>query len=89
MTLNDTLAKYSDWSFEAAFAVVVLAMLLLVIEYATYRSKLVAERELVAAGGVGSSPAETVPGRVENTAGRTCRSGSATWDAPSSWWPRR
>ncbi|TCN54120.1 cytochrome c-type biogenesis protein CcsB [Rhodococcus sp. SMB37] len=71
MTLNDTLAKYSDWSFEAAFAVVVLAMLLLVIEYATYRSKLVAERELVAAGGVGSSPAETVPGRVENTAGRT------------------
>ncbi len=71
MTLNDTLAKYSDWSFEAAFAVVVLAMLLLVIEYATYRSKLVAERELVAAGGVGSSPAETVPGRVENTTGRT------------------
>ncbi|MFD6858956.1 c-type cytochrome biogenesis protein CcsB [Rhodococcus sp. NPDC060086] len=70
MTLNDTLAKYSDWSFEAAFAVVVLAMLLIVTEYASYRSKVVAERELVSAGGAGSS-VRSGPGRVQNTTGRT------------------
>ena len=31
MTLNDTLAQYSDWAFESAFAVLVLALILLVI----------------------------------------------------------
>ena len=42
MTANDTLAKYSDWAFESAFAVLVLALILLVAEYATHRTDAVA-----------------------------------------------
>ncbi|KLL96675.1 cytochrome C assembly protein, partial [Rhodococcus sp. IITR03] len=45
MTENDTLARYSDWAFESAFAVLVLALVLLVAEYATHRADVVAERE--------------------------------------------
>ncbi|KSZ60598.1 c-type cytochrome biogenesis protein CcsB [Rhodococcus pyridinivorans] len=70
MTENDTLARYSDWAFESAFAVLVLALVLLVAEYATHRADVVAEREreLVAAGRRAAS--DTVertagPGRVE------------------------
>ncbi|SUE15080.1 cytochrome c assembly membrane protein [Rhodococcus gordoniae] len=70
MTQNDTLARYSDWAFESAFAVLVLALVLLVAEYATHRADLVAqrERELVAAG-TRSAPAG--PGRIDQTPGRT------------------
>ncbi|MCB8909729.1 c-type cytochrome biogenesis protein CcsB [Rhodococcus rhodochrous] len=76
MTQNDTLARYSDWAFESAFAVLVLALVLLVAEYATHRADVVAEREreLVAAGRRPAS--DTVertagPGRVEETPKRT------------------
>lgn len=70
MTQNDTLARYSDWAFESAFAVLVLALVLLVAEYATHRADLVAqrERELVAAG-TRSAPAG--PGRIDQAPGRT------------------
>lgn len=77
MTANDTLAKYSDWAFESAFAVLVLALILLIAEYATHRADAVAERErereLVAAGSgnaVDTAP-PAGPGRVDATPGRT------------------
>ncbi|EHK83486.1 MULTISPECIES: c-type cytochrome biogenesis protein CcsB [Rhodococcus] len=74
MTENDTLAQYSDWAFESAFAVLVLALLLLIAEYATHRADVVAEREreLVAAGRQ-QAPAEraTGPGRIDQTPKRT------------------
>ncbi|OOL28456.1 cytochrome C assembly protein, partial [Rhodococcus rhodochrous] len=58
MTLNETLAQYSDWAFESAFAVLVLALVLLIAEYASHRADLVAERErtLVAVGAAGEPP---------------------------------
>ncbi|MEE2034798.1 c-type cytochrome biogenesis protein CcsB [Rhodococcus chondri] len=76
MTLNETLAQYSDWAFESAFAVLVLALILLVAEYATHRVDLVSERELVASGARRSDPsidvpADAAPGRVEQRQGRT------------------
>jgi cytochrome c-type biogenesis protein CcsB len=46
------LARYSDWAFTASVVVLVLALLLLAVELASSRSRRVAERELVAAGGV-------------------------------------
>lgn len=70
MTLNDTLAQYSDWAFESAFAVLVLALILLVAEYATHRADAVAERERVLVASGSSAPAEG-PGRVTETNGRT------------------
>jgi len=64
MTINETLARYSDWSFESAFAIYVLATVLLIARYASMRARVVQERELVAAGG-GSAPAtDQAPGRV-------------------------
>ncbi|NMD94162.1 c-type cytochrome biogenesis protein CcsB [Rhodococcus sp. BL-253-APC-6A1W] len=70
MTLNDTLAQYSDWAFESAFAVLVLALILLVAEYATHRADAVAERERVLVASGSSAPADG-PGRVTETNGRT------------------
>ncbi|UYP18132.1 c-type cytochrome biogenesis protein CcsB [Rhodococcus sp. Z13] len=69
MTENDTLAQYSDLAFESAFAVLVLALILLVAEYATHRADVVAERELVAAGGGSTTPQG--PGRIEEAPRRT------------------
>ncbi len=70
MTLNETLGQYSDWAFESAFAVLVLALILLVAEYATYRADAVAEREreraLVPSG---NAPVDG-PGRVPESNAR-------------------
>ncbi|MGW0023381.1 c-type cytochrome biogenesis protein CcsB [Rhodococcus sp. NPDC003383] len=63
MIAHETLARYSDWAFESAFAVLVLALVLLVAEYATHRADRVAERELVTAGA--PSGGTQVPGRVD------------------------
>ncbi|MEU5842492.1 c-type cytochrome biogenesis protein CcsB [Rhodococcus sp. NPDC047139] len=75
MTENDTLAQYSDWAFESAFAVLVLALVLLIAEYATYRADVVAEREreLVAAGKQAPASVERAagPGRIEQTPKRS------------------
>ncbi len=46
------LARYSDWAFTASVVILVFALLLLAVELASSRSRRVAERELVAAGGV-------------------------------------
>lgn len=78
MTINETLAQYSDWAFESAFAVLVLAFVLLVIQYASTRARAVQvregaeEKELVAAGGTsGSDGTAATPGRVAEQPRRT------------------
>ncbi|MBV6761543.1 c-type cytochrome biogenesis protein CcsB [Rhodococcus opacus] len=65
MTTNETLAQYSDWAFRSAFTVLVLALVLLIVQYASTRAQAVQDRELVSAGsGARSSEAPGVPGRV-------------------------
>ncbi|WP_430333893.1 c-type cytochrome biogenesis protein CcsB [Rhodococcus sp. ACT016] len=78
MTINETLARYSDWSFESAFAIYVLATVLLIAHYASMRARDVQqrehERELVGAGAGGSSttaPTGQAPGRVVDKPGKT------------------
>jgi cytochrome c-type biogenesis protein CcsB len=65
MTTNETLAQYSDWAFRSAFTVLALALVLLIVQYASTRAQAVQDRELVAAG-AGAPPAAdaTVPGRL-------------------------
>ncbi|WP_016882780.1 MULTISPECIES: c-type cytochrome biogenesis protein CcsB [unclassified Rhodococcus (in: high G+C Gram-positive bacteria)] len=65
MTTNETLAQYSDWAFRSAFTVLVLALVLLIVQYASTRAQAVQDRELVSAGS-GTRPADapSVPGRV-------------------------
>ncbi|MFC9837054.1 c-type cytochrome biogenesis protein CcsB [Rhodococcus sp. NPDC127530] len=65
MTTNETLAQYSDWAFRSAFTVLVLALVLLIVQYASTRAQAVQDRELVSAGS-GARPAEapSVPGRL-------------------------
>jgi len=65
MTTNETLAQYSDWAFRSAFTVLVLALVLLIVQYASTRAQAVQDRELVSAGS-GARPAEapSAPGRV-------------------------
>ncbi|MFE5706051.1 c-type cytochrome biogenesis protein CcsB [Rhodococcus koreensis] len=65
MTTNETLAQYSDWAFRSAFTVLVLALVLLIVQYASTRAQAVQDRELVSAGsGARASEAPDVPGRV-------------------------
>lgn len=67
MPINETIAHYSDWAFESAFAIYVLAFVLLIAQYATTRADVVAEREareLIAAGGVPAPVDATVPGKL-------------------------
>ncbi|TQC47859.1 c-type cytochrome biogenesis protein CcsB [Rhodococcus sp. WS4] len=65
MTTNETLAQYSDWAFRSAFTVLALALVLLIVQYASTRARAVQDRELVSAG-AGAPPAATatVPGRL-------------------------
>ncbi|WP_069160610.1 c-type cytochrome biogenesis protein CcsB [Nocardia altamirensis] len=62
MPINETIARYSDFSFKTAIVVYALVLVLLIWQYATARSRQVAERELVSVGGPAIDP--TVPGRV-------------------------
>lgn len=80
MTTNETLAQYSDWAFKSAFTVLVLAFVLLIVQYASARAKAVQDKELVSAGGVDAS----VPGRVAETRASRSRNDSAEW-AELSW----
>ncbi|MCQ4121931.1 c-type cytochrome biogenesis protein CcsB [Rhodococcus tibetensis] len=63
MTTNETLAQYSDWAFRSAFTVLALALVLLIVQYASTRARAVQEKELVSAGARPASSA-AVPGRV-------------------------
>ncbi|EKT81356.1 cytochrome c assembly membrane protein [Rhodococcus opacus M213] len=65
MTTNETLAQYSDWAFRSAFTVLVLALVLLIVQYASTRAQAVQDRELVSAGsGARAADAPSVPGRL-------------------------
>ncbi|WP_072691340.1 c-type cytochrome biogenesis protein CcsB [Rhodococcus marinonascens] len=68
MTTNETLAQYSDWAFRSAFAVFLLALILLIVQYASTRAQALQERELVSDGvgarSVGTVDSADVPGRV-------------------------
>jgi cytochrome c-type biogenesis protein CcsB len=71
MPIDETIAGYSDLAFESAFAVYLLAFVLLIWQYAGTRTKQAEARELVAAGGVSAStPAPSVPGRVVEAPGK-------------------
>lgn len=68
MPINQTIARLSDLSFQSAFAVYLLALVLLIWHYAATRTDHVhrfelGSRKLVAAGGV-SAPSPEVPGRI-------------------------
>ncbi|MFD4294334.1 c-type cytochrome biogenesis protein CcsB [Rhodococcus sp. NPDC058505] len=63
MPINENLSHLSDLAFESAFAIFVLAFVLLIAQYATTRARAVQERELVAAGGL-PTDAPATPGRV-------------------------
>ncbi|AOW93195.1 c-type cytochrome biogenesis protein CcsB [Rhodococcus sp. WMMA185] len=71
MTINETLAQYSDWAFQSAFAVLLLALILLIVQYASTRAQAVQEKELVSVGTAGTSAdAADVPGRVAPKPGK-------------------
>ena len=67
MPIDDTLARYSDLSFEAAFAVYLLALVLFVAEFAAVRTRRT-DPTLVPAAAV--PPAAPGPGRVITPTGR-------------------
>ncbi|TSD99566.1 c-type cytochrome biogenesis protein CcsB [Skermania sp. ID1734] len=58
MPVHESIASYSDLAFQSAFAVYLLAAVLLIAQYATARTSRVEERELVGAG------APMQPGRI-------------------------
>ncbi|MET0197550.1 c-type cytochrome biogenesis protein CcsB [Rhodococcus sp. RS1C4] len=66
MPINETLSQYSDWSFESAFTIYVLAFVLLIAQYASQRATKVQARELVGSGAPTPLGAG-VPGRVVET----------------------
>ncbi|MFD6219651.1 c-type cytochrome biogenesis protein CcsB [Nocardia asteroides] len=67
MPIDETLARYSDFAFMSAMAIYALALVLLLVQYASARAKQVAARELVTAG----APADpSLPGRIETPASR-------------------
>ncbi|WP_072804457.1 c-type cytochrome biogenesis protein CcsB [Rhodococcoides yunnanense] len=65
MPINETLSRYSDWSFESAFTIYVLAFILLIWQYASVKATAVQARELVGSGAPVASAG--TPGRVVDT----------------------
>lgn len=67
MPINETLSQYSDWSFESAFTIYVLAFVLLIAQYASAKATAAQAKELVGAGApvtASSVAASSGPGRV-------------------------
>jgi cytochrome c-type biogenesis protein CcsB len=60
------LARYSDWAFTSSVVVLVIALLFLAVELAYARTRQVADRELVAAGGTVAADSAS-PGVVAET----------------------
>lgn len=63
MPIDESLASYSDLAFKSAIVVYTLALVLLIVQYASMRTKHVVERELVSVGGGNAEKTDT-PGRV-------------------------
>src|SRR5689334_24644816 len=61
MPVNETLARYSDWSYASAVVIYVLAMVFYLVEQAMTKTKRQAARELAAVGGgeSGAAPAQS------------------------------
>lgn len=78
MPINETLSQYSDWSFESAFTIYVLAFVLLIAQYASAKATAAQTEELVGAEAMASTaptrqsglPPEPRPGRVVEAAKR-------------------
>lgn len=62
MPINETISQYSDWSFESAFTIYVLAFVLLIAQYASAKATAAQAKELVGSGAPVASAG--VPGRV-------------------------
>lgn len=62
MPINETISQYSDWSFESAFTIYVLAFIMLIAQYASVKATAVQAKELVGSGA--PVAAAGVPGRV-------------------------
>ncbi|NKY56596.1 c-type cytochrome biogenesis protein CcsB [Nocardia flavorosea] len=62
MSIDDTLARYSDLAYETATVVYALVLLLLIVQYASARARQVSERDLVPAGGVAAG--SDTPGKI-------------------------
>ncbi|WP_459549996.1 c-type cytochrome biogenesis protein CcsB [Nocardia sp. X0981] len=65
MPIDDALAGYSDLAFKTAIVVYALVLVLLIVQYASARTRQVSERELVTAGGV--APGSDTPGKITET----------------------
>lgn len=65
MPIDDALAGYSDLAFKTAIVVYALVLVLLIVQYASARTRQVSERELVTAGGV--VPGSDTPGKITET----------------------
>ena len=62
MPIDETLARYSDFAFKSALVVYTLVVILLIWQYATARTRQLAEREHSMAGAPAERP--TGPGRI-------------------------
>ncbi|WP_280255835.1 c-type cytochrome biogenesis protein CcsB [Nocardia wallacei] len=69
MTIDETLAGYSNLAFKTAWVIYVLVLAMLIVQYASARSRVTTERELVSVGGAGTGDGP-VPGRVEASPAR-------------------
>lgn len=71
MTIDETLAGYSNLAFKTAWVIYVLVLAMLIVQYASARSRVTTERELVSVGSgaadAGNNPA---PGRIETSPSR-------------------
>ncbi|WP_024801985.1 c-type cytochrome biogenesis protein CcsB [Nocardia sp. BMG51109] len=70
MPIDETLTGYSNLAFKTAFVIYVLVLAMLIVQYASARSRETSERELVTVGG-GSGDGPSVPGRVEERPARS------------------
>ncbi|BCK58793.1 c-type cytochrome biogenesis protein CcsB [Nocardia wallacei] len=69
MTIDETLAGYSNLAFKTAWVIYVLVLAMLIVQYASARSRVTTDRELVSVGGAGTGDGP-VPGRVEASPAR-------------------
>ncbi len=64
MQIDETLARYSDFAYMSAIFVYALVLVLLIVQYASVRTRKVVERELVSAGGGSVAVDPAVPGKI-------------------------
>ncbi|MFI9382762.1 c-type cytochrome biogenesis protein CcsB [Kutzneria sp. NPDC052558] len=75
MPVNETLARYSDWSYVSAVSIYVLAILFYLVEQLMTKSKREVARELAAVGGGADAPTEAPARIVVTTSPRAERIG--------------